>query len=403
MNTGYTFTDWLAYEPDTGNSDHLNTASITETITADTDYTLEYTLTPEPGPTYWSNDLYNGSVSIAFKFSGSGGKTHVMDIPLYSATIDDQQRATWSLNGYNLEVEVSHTSTTTVTATLTGGSQPITATKTLGNWYAFILTISPSSGSVVFTPIDRFTDFTSYTTMDSQSVNILSWETDENTTLYEIAHEDEGTGNPVRFSVVDTMTFLDTFGVVLTDPSINVFEYFPQYNSVQLNLYAFAVYGQTMTINNHTWDVTAGTVNITYKEETDGSYVVASPGTEGAQSRVFTLSNISITWTGTECILTFNDDAWSVSLGTYSTGSETISFTGLWYFTASLYEPYTATKTVVSGGWDSLMNIDSSALLLVFLGIVLITGLACHIKLGLKWLDISMLVIAMIVAFTLLG
>ena len=399
--SGYVFLGWdTRYDADTVQYNPGD--SITVSAVAD-DYSVPLYAVWEKFVVFWSNDLYNGSVSIAFKYSGSGGMTHEMNIPLYSATIDDQQRATWTQNGYNLKINISHTSSTSIEATLTGGITPITATKSLGNWMAFILTISPSTGNITFTPIDRFTDFTSYTTMDSQSVNILSWETEENTTLYEIEHSDTGTGNPVRLSVVETMTFLDTFGVVLTDPSINVFEYFPQYNSVQLNLYAFAVYGQTMTINGNTWEITSGTITITYTEETDGTYVIASSGSEGAQSRVFTLSNISITWTGTECILTFNDDAWSVSLGTYSTGSETISFTGLWYFTASLYEPYTATKTVVSGGWDSLMNIDSSALLLVFLGIVLITGLACHIKLGLKWLDISMLVIAMIVAFTLLG
>ena len=352
------------------------------------------------GAVMWSNGMYNGSIDIAFKFSGSTNKTHHMVMPLYSATVDEQQNTSWSPNGNVLTIDVSYPETT-IAVTMTGDDE---YSVTLGNWYGFVLRIAPSTGLITFIPMDSFTDFTKYTLMESQTRVIYSWNAqDDNSTIYEIQHTDTGAGNPVKFSVVDTWTFLNTFGVVLTDPSINISDYFPQYEQIRVNIYAFAVYGNGMTINGKSWDVSGSQVTIFYTDDGNGNNLYATSTTPGAQSRTLTLSNIYITWDGSDCLLTFDSDDWTVNLGTYSNGSETFSFSGLWYFTVSLMEPYTATKTVVSGDWDSMLNIDSSAILLIFLGVMTLTGLICHIKLGLKWLDVAIVVISMIVAFTMLG
>lgn len=355
--------------------------------------------------TYWSNNLYNGSISMAFKFSGTSNMAHDMTIPLYTGTVNDREETTWNESNYTLNLSVSYNgSNTTITSSITTGITPGTPVeRSMGNWSGFVLDINLSTGSIAFTPMDTFTDFTNYTTIDNQKTTVFTWDETDNATAYVINHSDSGTGNKARFSVVNTWTFLNTFGVVLNNPSINVYSYFPQYEQVRVNIYAFAVYGESMTINGKSWDVTGSTVTIYYVEDGSGGYEYATQSTEGAQSKNLTLSNIFITWDGTNCYLTFDNDNFTVNLGTYSNGSETISFTGLWYFTISLMEPYTATKTVVSGDWDSMLNIDSSAILLIFLGVMVLTGLFCHMKLGLKWLDIVIVVISMIVAFTMLG
>lgn len=357
-------------------------------------YTANYEVKPDTA--FWSNDLYNGTVTIAFKFSGTN-MTHDMAIPLYSATFDEQRRATWTPTGEVLNVSVSYPAT--ITCSL-DDEEPVTAR--LGNWTGFVLIMSISAGSIQFIPMDTFSDFTSYTLLETQATTVYTWDAD-GTTAYDIQHSDSGTGTPVRFSVVDTWTYLDTFGVVLNDPHINVTDYFPQYQKVRVNLYGFAVYGDAVTINGKSWDVTGSEITITYTTDDSGINHWAQAGTQGASTKNLTLSNISITWDGTNCWLESNTDGFAIDLGSYSSASKTFSFTGLWYFTATLDEPYTATKTVVSGDWDSLLNIDAKAVILIFLGIVILAGLFCHVKFKLKWLDAAVIVIALITAFMLLG
>ena len=346
---------------------------------------------------YWSNNLQNGTVSIAFKFAGSNNMSHNMSIPLYDAVFDDQNRATWTQTGETLNISVSYPAT--IIASL-NNQDPQTIS--LGNWSGFILTINFSQGAMTFVPMDTFADFTSYTLLESQATTIYTWNA-QGKTAYSIQHYDTGNGRPVKFSVVNTWTYLDTFGVVLNNPHINVNDYFPQYQKVRVNLYAFAVYGEAMMINGKSWDVVGSNITITYTVGDDGVNHWAAEGTAGAEIKSMTLSNISITWDGTNCWLSSNTDGFIVDLGSYSNASKTFSFTGLWYFTATLDQPYTATQTVVSGEWESLLDIDATAVIMLFLGIVIAAGLFCHVKFRMKWLDGVIIIVAIITAFVLLG
>ena len=399
--TGYQFTGWYTTISGGDKIESTDTYSIIGDQTLYAHWTDPY----PPGSVLWSNDLYNGSISMAFKFSGSSNMTHEMIIPLYTGVVNERQETTWTESIYTLNVSVSYNgiNTTIVSSIDTGGNPGNQVVKVMGNWSGFVLDMNLSTGYIAFTPMDTFTDFTNYTIIGNQRVTVFTWDETDNATAYIINHSDSGNGSRARFSVVNTWTFLNTFGVVLNNPSINVYEYFPQYEQVRVNLYAFAVYGESLTINGKSWDVIGSTITIYYTEDSSGNYVYATQSTEGAQSRNLTLSNIFITWDGTDCYLSFDSDDFTVNLGAYSNGSETFSFTGLWYFTISLMEPYSATKTVVSGDWDSLLDIDSSAILLIFLGIMTLMGLICHMKLGLKWLDFAIVIVSMVVAFTMLG
>lgn len=390
--TGYTFTGWF-----TSQTSGDRVSSTTKYTTAG-NTTLYAQWAEIIEGTFWSNDLYNGTVSIAFKFSSSASKTHVMAMPLYTATFDEQRRATWDVAGI-LDMTVSYPST--ISVTLNNGE---TVTKSFGNWSGYVLNISPSAGSITFVPMDTFNDFTSYTLLEGQADTVYSWDTTgAGTTIHEIIHKDTGPGTLVKFSVVNTWTYLDTFGVVLNDPHINVNDYFPQYEKARVNLYAFGVYGEAMTINGKSWDVVGSNVTITYTTDDAGINHWAAEGTAGAETKSLTLSNISITWDGTNCWLSSNTDGFIVDLGSYSNASKTFSFTGLWYFTATLDEPYTATQTVISGEWESLLDIDATAVIILFLGIVIAAGLFCHVKFRMKWLDGVIIIVAIITAFVLLG
>ena len=376
------------------------------TITEDTTVTAYFTrsaVTPSD-VTYWCNELYNGVVEIAFHYPSGSNTTHVMTMDLCSPLIISEQNVTWYQTGYSLEVSSTYSSSSgaEITATMKyNGTNVGTSAASVGLWSTFILNINTTNGSVVFYPIDRFTDFTTYNVMQTPTT-IFTWETPASTTIYEILHTETGTGShTARFAVVNTSTFLNTFGVVLNDPSINVGAYYPQYEAMMVSLTSFAVLGDSMTVNGFTWQVEGAGISVTYTTDDDGvHHAAASPGIS-TETRNFTLSNIDIIWDGETAQIVFNNDKFTLDLGGYT--SESFSFSGLWYFTATLSEPYTATQTVVTGEWDYLMDIDKNVLLFVFLGILLLAGMFCHLKFKLKWLDGAVVVIALVVAFAIMG
>lgn len=367
---------------------------------------------------YWSNDLYNGSVKLACRFTGGNmNATHLISIPLYKGNMTANNQPTWEKTNYQVDISISYPNTIIVITVSNNGAPlsgfPVTAD--LGKWSGFELQIEAEKGVLNFTPMNRFNNFTSYTTYSEREQTIADWsEYTSNNAVFRILHRDEGAGAPMSFQVVNTKTFLDTFGVVMTDPSINVHDYFPDYDKVRLNFYSFALYGDSFTLNGKTFPVTEGSVTIYYFKDYSGmnhwlasidSPTPTNPYGERyvAQSKTMMLSNIYVTWNEDTCSLTFVNDKFTVDLGTYSAGDETVSFTGFWYFTTTLYEPVTVTEKSIDGSWKAMPDIGGPAMILLYLGVLLGLGLIAHVKLGLKWLDLTVLAIGMVLGFTLLG
>ena len=342
----------------------------------------------------WSNNLYNGTIQITHWFGGNTSNIYYAD--LFEGTTAEDGTTTWTNSGYYLRVTANKSN---VWVELYDQYDNLVDDGYLavGNWTGCVITIRASTGEVFWTPMDTFTNFTSYTLLETQTTRVFSWDETYNASILVMDIEDDG-----KFTIVNTSTYLDTYGVVLNNPSVNVYTYFPQYDAVRLNLYSFATYGDSMTVNGHTWPLNGSQVTI-YYTLSGNENLISNSSNPDARSKNLTLSNIYITWNGDECLLTFVDDKWTVNLGSYSDGYETMSFSGLWYFTTALWEPYTATQTAVTGGWESLLNIDSAAVLMLFIGIVVAMSLICHVKFRLKLLDLVIVIIAVIVAWTLFG
>ena len=398
-DAGYSFINWV-FQGGTSTANPL-TYEIQE-------FMLEQTVTYTANfgnEVYWSNDNYNGSVTLAFRFTGgSNNQIHMMDYQLYKPTTANGQ-TTWNYIGYKVHIEISYYPRTIITASVMNNGIPVGSTETFnaGQWPIFTLTLDANTSKIIFTPVSKFNDFTDFTTMDSQAATVMDYSavTDRNT-IWEIAHEDTGSGAHVNFSVTSTDVFLNTYGVVLYYPSINPFSYFPEYQSIRLDFRSFAIYGDSFMINGNTFQVDRGTVTFWYTVDTEKVNHIASEGTEGALQKTLQLSNIQVTWENGSVSLTFVNDRFTVDLGEYSAGSETISFQGYWYFSTTLGEPYTVTERSISGDWKSVPDIGTSAILLIFLGILLIGGLVAHAKLGLKWLDAIIVICSLIFAYALL-
>ena len=165
-------------------------------------------------------------------------------------------------------------------------------------------------------------------------------------------------GQSLRWQVTQTTVFLDTYNAVMYNPSITITDYFPDVDEWRLNFYSFAIYGDSMTINNvpFTVDRSNGKVSFTLD---DKEYTMP-------------LQNIYITnqdVNGVEHLfLTFENNKTEFDLG--ATVSETISFTGLWYFTTGYYKAVTVTENYYDWQLDGLWHITSEQTIVVFLAIL---------------------------------
>lgn len=393
-NADYSFSHWSV----------ASGTQVTGDMTITAFFTSQSAIT---GDVYWNNGLYNGSIDMVFQYQPNQNYPHTMIMPLYTGTTTNNITI-WSLSGYTLEITTSYPALY-VTATLKfDGSVVSTNTIRTGSWSTFQLTIDTAEGKLEVTPVNRFTSFIDYTLYDSQKRTVLDWSnTVKGLTVYEIAHTDDTSSgsNAVRFSVTSTQVFLETYGIVLNNPSINVYDYFPQYESVRLNMYSFAIYGDTFSVNGQTYPLDGANVTIYYVNDGSGNhYLPAAYPNEPVRTKTMELSNIYVSWdalTG-HCSLTFANDRFTIDLGTYSPVNETVSFTGMWYFATAIYSGKDTTQKEL-GPWKILPDLDKNQMLIIFLGVLTVIGVAAHIKLEAGIFDLIIIGLAALVAFLLLG
>ena len=396
------------------------------TIYANDTVTAYFTRTPLSVPdVWWYNGYTNGSVNIAFDFvTTSNNYSHTMTIPLveYDGIKDDVDGIDYfSESPYILEIVVSYNSN--IVCTLTGNGQAISNSFKSGSWVQFTLDVDAQKGTVTFNGTrslgwnaNRDFTFLNYETVFTQKIFDFSSEV-TGLAISKIYHEDTGNGmNHPRFQVSATTTFLDTYGFVMIDPTLNIYSQFPNYDNLRLNLYSFAVYGETMTVNGHQFTLQGSRLSdlyyTVYTDEDDNEhYVIANASTEGAVKYDATLSNIYITWTNItlqtaedrQCYLTFADDKKTIEMGSYPLNDLMISFTGIWYFTTALYEPYTAHETVYSMDWGSWFNLSGDAFLLIIAGLLIILTVAFSMIWKPSIIDYAIIIGSGLISYILIG
>lgn len=357
---------------------------------------------PTPVNVYWSNGNYNGRVDILYKFE-SPAQAHIMSMNLYTPTTADH-RTTWTDTGKDLSVTILP-SNHRITASVTGGSS---STYNIGTWNTMLISIDTEHGNVSVTPVKTFTDFTDFTLNDRMKKTVLDFSaTITDAAIESIAHSDTGDqANRARFSVVDTWPFLDSYGVILQDPSLNFHDYFPQFDSIRVNFYSFALFGDSITINGITYPVTDGKVTVTYVSDDGNNYLPEVMPNRDPTTRTFELNNIYVTFSDDGHVyLTFNDKHFTLDLGLFQPDQWVVSMAGTWYFTSMAYEPYTATEKSLSG-WKTLPTTSANEMILIFLGILCVAfaAVAIHVKRsGFGILDLIIIGSAALVAFLLLG
>ena len=428
---GYIFSSWT---------------NATDPIVADRTITANFEEKPKT-TIWWDNEYVNGRVDVLFKFdSTTNNYTHRMTIPLWQFNAEDVAQnpedepadGQWNFDqtAYKLVIDVDYSKTIVTIKLMNGNSTVSTETKNMGEWPQFILRIDAQESAITFMGVSKWinNDFTfvNYDVVFTQQIFSYG-STIEELAIKKIYHEDIDNNDGrsthhARFQVTETTTWLDTYGFVMVDPSLNIYDQFPDYENIRLNLYSFAMFGETMTINGWTFTTDGSIIsNLYYIEvsepvlDEDGNLtnkrveynMICTPETEGAIHITPTLQNIYITWenltSGNEgdriCYLTFVDENFSVRLGTYAPGDLRISFTGVWYFTTAVYEPYTSTELSYSMDWDNWFNVSADAFILIFMGAVIgITALITAISgWRLEFIDWCVVVGAGLITYMLLG
>ena len=372
-------------------------------ITADTTITATFTRVSLQHITHWSNNMVNGAVTFVFDWPATETETHNMSMALWSGAVNPDFTTTWTDTGYVLNISASFPNTNFAFDLQLNGTSVKSDTVTVGKWPTYELIIDATNGQVIMTPTATFSDFMTYTTLDSQRTVVFDFsDIKKNTAIQVIDHEDTGAGDHVRFSVTNTSVFLNTYGVVMNNPTINLYNHFPQYDKLRANFYGFALYGQSMTVNNTTYTVQNGAVSVSYATNGAGDKVLPSLAPDKpVETRTLALNNISVTWDGSHCYLTFESDRFTIDLGTYQQGNELVSFAGLWYFTSVLYEPSTTTAKEL-GEWKMLPDLSWNQMLIIFLGVIVLAGAALYIRLNGSFLDLLLIGGAAVTAFILI-
>ena len=245
----------------------------------------------------------------------------------------------------------------------------------LGDFPAVLISIEKSPYNTDGKTIKAYgvTSFTDYQTIEYDPAPLATW-TGANYDLDNITITDDPNADtaPVNVSwlVYDTVIFMNTYNAVLSNPSINLADYWPDMTSYRFALKNIALYGDSITINNVTYPVNDQKITIGDKS--------------------YNLKNCYISYSREgDASITFNDVNKTVDLG--ATVSKVVSFGGNWGFSMGLYEGVASSKEVYD--WDiSLFGDGLNTCILIALGLLAVGAVICiYFKAGLKFTDKAVL------------
>lgn len=367
----------LYYYPDTGlvdvydvNNVKIATQPVTDTYVQFVDDTglfgkIDYTNdqnNPSNGTTYYQKTTrIQPSINLIYSVSGVITTVHYADITKgYQIKSDNVNDTIWNNEYENGKIQILFRADSTTTAysneitvsgndisidyaasrfsiTLNGGD-PVN----VGMWRSIVLDIDLINGRLSAIPVRTFNNFTSVQ-MDSANIFIgnLTGSTPTNTIAW------KPTTNSLSFNIYETDVFMDTYGVVMVDPTLNITNYFTNLDQFyRLKIYNFSIYGSDITVNGVTGTVTGN--NITFNGET------------------VQLKEMYVTYADGHVYV--EDSHVSIDLGTIATND--ISMTGAWYFNTFLEKGYTSQKLVYDWDWSSFI-LDNTQFCIFYIGIAL--------------------------------
>lgn len=274
-------------------------------------------------PTYgndveWNNEYENGLIQILF-------------------------RAEDTFTAYHNDLIVSGNE---ISVSYTDGRYSVTLNDNgpvdIGTWRNIILNIDLLNGELSVIPVRTFNSY-SNVALDNTSIYVGKMTDAAPTNTIEWL----GTTNSFTFNIYSTQVWLNTYGVVMLNPSLNITNYFTDLrNFYRLELSNFAAVGDSITINNVTGDISENV--ITFNDES------------------LIINKLDITYADGHAYV--SDANTTIDLGEITDNN--VYMAGVWYFKTNLERGFTTEKQVYDWDWNGFI-LDNTQFAIFYIGLAI--------------------------------
>lgn len=297
--------------------------------------------------TVWDNQYLNGNIQLLFRADDTLA-TYSNDIIVGDNTISID----YTTNRFYVQLN---------------GADPVD----IGTWRNILLNIDLRNGELSAIPVRTFNSYTNVV-LDNTSIFIGELVNPAPTNIIEWAP----TTNSLMFNVYSTSVFMDTYGVVMVNPTLNITDYFTDLNNFyRLRLFNFSVLGSTITINGVTYDVTNDTITI--------------------NEQTIQVKNMAITYADGHAYI--SDSNADIDLGEITDNN--VSMAGAWYFETDLYRGYTTQKMVYEWNWGDFI-LNNTQFCIMYMGLALVGLIVARHYCNMSITDYIVLILSFVIALT---
>lgn len=334
---------------------------------------------------YWNNGYVVSEMSVLVHAqTASGAYGLIVYFPDAGSSTLTSNHMSIQYGSGNLSIQIGH-------AADTGGAVNLKSMD-VGGWRNAIVTLDLIDKVITVTPIVKYTSMFDYTV--SGNTLTLDWSgigSDAAPTTQFIFSPTLNKTTPV-FGVISTDVFMDTYGVVMKNPSIAPFDLYPQYGvgqTLRVDFRSFALYGNM----------------ISFGPDVEGGLLYGfqlSDGTTYKDGKTYDLAggmtvDITKTSDGHHIVVSIGGEEYD----TYDYYGDTISFLGNWYMETEIYHGVVKSKDVTEFTFDTFV-FDSNAAIMCYLGL-LVLGTAVGARYaGASWTDLIIILFAGICGFILM-
>lgn len=291
-----------------------------------------------PGQAWWSNGEANSRIDILTRGNGTMDirmnlSDDVGEPPTVNSWLWIRYESTNT--GKNISWGKSYNSAEWID--IQDGTMSLAAA-----WSSYLISVDLNAGKIDVVPV-YFTTFRNYTPSDAGGVTVDIPASES--TARVINFEDASNKFDLNFGIVGTAVWMDSYGVIMSNPFINVSNYF-DYPIYKVGFSGFTVTGDYVKVNSQQFNVEDGNIVI------DG--------------RTVRLKDLTVE-VGETTVIRAGD----VSADLGATTSQNIQFYGNWYFTAQLYEGVETTQDRVEWTPD-IYAFTTNQTIAVYLGMLVL-------------------------------
>lgn len=366
--TDYYYKFIIASEPPA--SEIFTVSNNTNNITIEYNYSkitqyvdIRYGVSARPGETVkWTNEYSNG----------------IMDLMIHMDDLNETYYNKWDLiynpspttpipNTDKNTIEITHnagesTMITLISYKIEDNTEiPVITTVDIGKeWTSFNLHIDATLGTVSaqLIPSANWSNFQEWSSLMEMPIGTFAMTGDiESMQIF-----GQNSKEPFKFQVNSTDVFLDTYGVIIINGSINILDWYPNNEHFKMKFSKTSAVGNSVTLGDTIYDITND--KITINDPTNDR-------------------DISIDVKDMVLEYEYIDSVWNLTISSDKTSGEVditvpntlVSLNGAWYFTCKYYT--VTEETVKENIWEPIKGVayGLSGIILIMLALNIILGI----------------------------